>query len=330
MSRTSEGERGYGQEDDQLSDHLSGKWVVIAYNPIAGRRPTRQLAEKLANFLQQEGLKVSVFDNVWQASEIAASIFHSGQLRAFVGVGGDGTIATQVNHTPPGLPLALLPAGTGNVFAKSVGLPTRPESIARALISGKKLTLDAGRANGALFLNMVSCGFDAAVASAVHEIRLANRRGGHIGYRSYIGPILGTLRSYCFPPLEVTVIEPANRTAPAGSPSDPLTFRVRWVFVCNLPRYGWGIRIAPGASAQDGVLDCWMFDRGGFWRGLWYALWVQLGGRHRRLRDCRHVKGRRFLIRSDAPVPCQRDGDPAGHLPVEIEVLPRRATIIVP
>lgn len=374
--------------------HVSGQSVVVAFNPIAGRRPTKSLAEKIAAQLKQAGLKVHIFDNVLKASEVATSLFEDGQIRAFVGVGGDGTLATQVNHTPPKLPLALMPAGTGNVFAKSLGLPNSPAKLVRAILGGKTLCLDAGRANGTLFLNMVSCGFDAAVASAVHQLRLENRRGGHIGYRSYLRPFFSVLRTYRFPTLSITVehgdlqergstaiprhsagqqtsqpqadfLAP-RRTSSAGSttgcdPPDPCSpthpasrgascdegrmlrdwppsegqwaarhFSAKWVFVCNLPRYGWGIPIAPGASAEDGLLDCWMFEHGGFWRGLWYALWIQLGGRHRWLRDCIHVKGRRFFIKAEVPVPCQRDGDPAGCLPMEIEVLPQRVSIIVP
>ena len=340
--------------------------VVIAWNPIAGRRPSRNLAEELTNRLRQEGLKVYLFDDIWEASAAAEDLFSEGKLRAFAAVGGDGTFALQVNLTSLGMPLALLPAGTGNVLAKSIGLPKSPKKLAEAILTGKKTQLDAGEANGKIFVNMISLGFDALVVSKVHEARTQNSKAGHIGYRSYLLPILESCREYCFPELQVEMHRPyvPACSEPSGSDSRPRNpeglrgeggdpsqhsnegfesrtlserngsgqeiFRAKWVFVCNTPRYGWGVRIAPGANPRDGRLDCWMFRRGSIKSGLWYALAVQLGGLHRLLPDCQHLRGTRFYITSEVPVPWQLDGDPAGVSPVEVRVLPCRITLFVP
>jgi diacylglycerol kinase family enzyme len=340
--------------------------VVIVWNPIAGRRPSRKLAEELRNRLLQEGLKVYLFDDIWQASAAAEDLFSEGKLRAFAAVGGDGTFALQVNLTSLGMPLALLPAGTGNVLAKSIGLPKSPKKIAKAILTGKKTQLDAGEANGKIFVNMISLGFDALVVSKVHKVRTQNRKAGNIGYRSYLLPILESCREYCFPELQVEMHRSfaaacsglgvsdsrpkdserfrgeggasgqqsvegfGSGTLSEGTGSGQEVFRAKWVFVCNTPRYGWGVRIAPGANPRDGRLDCWMFRRGSIKSGLWYALAVQLGGLHRLLPGCQHLQGTRFFITSEVPVPWQLDGDPAGVSPVEVKVLPGRITLFVP
>ena len=87
--------------------------------------------------------------------------------------------------------------------------------------------------------------------------------------------------------------------------------------------------MAPWADGSDGALDLCTFDGGSLRNGLRYVTAAQLG-RHRHLADCRLARVTRLRITSDQPVRYQLDGDPGGWLPLEIEVLPRRLTLIVP
>jgi diacylglycerol kinase (ATP) len=103
----------------------------------------------------------------------------------------------------------------------------------------------------------------------------------------------------------------------------------RWAFVFNLPIYGWGLRMAPAADPADGALDVCAFRGGSFWSGLKFALAAQVG-LHERLADCVTRRVRRVRITSDRPVAYQLDGDPGGSLPLEIETVPARMTLVVP
>jgi diacylglycerol kinase family enzyme len=105
--------------------------------------------------------------------------------------------------------------------------------------------------------------------------------------------------------------------------------KARWAFVVNLPGYAGGLNTVPTALGNDGLLDVCTFKHGFFWHGLRYAASVAVG-MHQKLSDCLCWQARRLRIESDAEVPYQLDGDPGGLLPVEIEVLPRRLTLIVP
>ena len=100
------------------------------------------------------------------------------------------------------------------------------------------------------------------------------------------------------------------------------------MFVANLPRYAGGLRIVPQACASDGKVDVCTFRRGSLWSGLWYLGWIVLR-RHLRHRDCRTFRVRRVRLESDAEVPYQLDGDPGGHLPLEIDVLPDRLRLLI-
>jgi diacylglycerol kinase family enzyme len=88
--------------------------------------------------------------------------------------------------------------------------------------------------------------------------------------------------------------------------------------------------MAPGANGCDGLLDVSTFRRGRLWHGLRYLAYVSVG-RPERLADCTRRLARRIRIESDQPgVPYQLDGDPGGVLPLDIEVLPERVTLLVP
>jgi diacylglycerol kinase family enzyme len=188
------------------------------------------------------------------------------------------------------------------------------------------LRLDAGRAGGRVFLVMMSCGFDADVVQRVHDRRKRSRRGGHISYWSYAKPILASIRSYGYP--EIRVYCGGSGDGPAEDRLPPLV--VRWAFAFNLPCYGWGLPLAPEAAATDGLLDLCTFRRGSLLNGLRYLVAAQLGGWHGRLSDCRMRRGRWFRIVSDEPVAYQLDGDPGGVLPVDVEVVPNRLTLVAP
>ena len=126
---------------------------------------------------------------------------------------------------------------------------------------------------------------------------------------------------------------PASRPGPAirnlVSPPETISGGVRWLFAFNLPCYGAGLQIAPEADGSDGLLDVCTFRHGGLWHGLYYTAAV-LTGTHRWLTDFAQRRVGRLRVTSDSKVPYQLDGDPGGFLPVEIEVLPKRLTLVVP
>ncbi len=89
------------------------------------------------------------------------------------------------------------------------------------------------------------------------------------------------------------------------------------------------MQIAPEADGSDGLLDVCTFRHGGLWHGLYYTAAV-LAGTHHWLTDFARRRVGRLRVTSDSKVPYQLDGDPGGFLTVEIEVLPKRLTLVVP
>ncbi len=301
----------------------SADHVLVSVNPKAGRRSVSGRVERLVKSLRSAGFQVEAMTDLTEVAAQANDLHRQGRLRALVGAGGDGTAAELTNRTEPGVPISLLAAGTANLLAKHFRLSGRPEKLCQTIATGQLRELDAGRANGRLFLVMIGCGFDAEVVRQVHEQReTCTRRGGHIGYATYFKPVWRSVRSYRYPEIQVHCGDSDNASA------EPLT--AHWAFASNLPRYGWGIPLAPKAEGDDGLLDLCTYRGKSLWRGAKFAAAAQFGGWHQCLRDCRMVKTATARFTSEEAVSYQLDGDPGGVLPVEVEVLPKRLTLLVP
>lgn len=308
---------------------MSSTHVLVAVNPKAGRQSPMIHAETLCGCLQQKGFTAELFTDLGEVIEKANALHSAGTLRALVGVGGDGTAATLVNRTKPGMPITLLAAGTANLLAKHYRLPFRPAKLAEMIERGTLRTVDAGiaRFGGTerLFLVMVSCGFDAHVVNSVHahreeRYRQGHVKGAHISYFSYIKPILNSLFRYKFPTMTVECLDEPN----------PVLLDARWAFVFNINRYGWGLPLAPFAKEDDGRLDHVLFRGGTVFHGVLYTALAQCFSLHRFLPTARWGQCTRYRITSDASIPFQLDGDPGGELPLEIEIVPNRFSFLVP
>jgi diacylglycerol kinase family enzyme len=304
--------------------------VVVSVNPKAGAGSAEDRVAHLVERLRQQGLEVVVLTNLDEVAAESNRRFAEGCLRALIAVGGDGTVAELVNRTVPGLPLSVFPAGNENLLARHFGLGPTPQECCRTVVEGAVVQCDAGRANGRIFLVMVGCGFD---AETVHCLHL--HRTGHVTSASYFNPIMASIRHYDYPELRVYWMKDgiAESSVPCdqepGHPPETSSGGVRWLFAFNLPCYGAGLQIAPEADGSDGLLDVCTFRQGGLWHGLYYTAAV-LTGTHRWLADFARRRVGRLLVTSDSKVPYQLDGDPGGFLPVEIEVLPKRLTLVVP
>ena len=303
--------------------------ILISLNPKAGRASPLRRGEELRDRLKDKGFQVELGTDLQELASRASELHREGLLRALIGVGGDGTAAELVNRTEPGTPITLLPAGTANLLSKHFRWGNTPKALAETISQGHCVTLDAGKANGRLFLVMVGCGFDAFTVAQVHARREENyrqgsKKGAHISYFSYLKPIFKALREYRYPRMKIEAF------SSEGDNIDAAYDDGRWAFIFNLNRYGWGIPLAPYAAGNDGLLDLCMMKGGSVFQGLKYTAFAQCFAMHRFLSDVVLKQAKRFRITSEEPIPYQLDGDPGGMLPVEIEIVEKRLTLIVP
>lgn len=307
-----------GNHEESTRPSRRSPEVLVLVNPTAGPRSAHTRLNRLVELLAAHRYVPQVFTDVERLAAEARRAWESQTLRAVVAAGGDGTLALVVNRVPEGVPIVPFPLGNENLLAKHIAATAKPRQTLQAIDGGFVMRLDAGLANGRLFLLMAGVGFDADVVRRLHE-----RRTGHVRSLSYVKPILASIRHYRYPELRVYSEEAPDPQTPVPSPAP-----ARWAFVFNVPPYAAGLQIVPDADGSDGLLDVCTFQRGSFWNGLRYY-WGVLFGCHRHWADCGTWRTRRLRFESDVEVPYQLDGDPGGVLPLDVEVVPGRVTLFV-
>lgn len=174
--------------------------------------------------------------------------------------GGDGTVtACASGLAGSAVPLAIIPAGTGNLLARNLDLPLDASEALRVALEGTDRQIDVGLANGTPFVAMAGFGLDADMLSSTSES--AKRR---FGYAAYVVSVVRHLRDR---PIRATIIANGNR---------PQRLRTSGIIVGNV---GWlhaGIPLFPDAEPDDGVLDVIVLPPRGWPAWLAFALHVLL------------------------------------------------------
>ena len=280
--------------------------VIILANPYSGARKNRQHVADLADTLRAQGLQPQP---VWQLDELEALSREPGfadDYRCVVAAGGDGTLNRTINYRLS-VPLAVLPLGNENLFARQFGFTTDPVLLAGKIARGRTRSIDLGRAGQRLFSVVVSGGFDGDVAHRLADWRQGESHLRRVGSHSYVLPIATSMCRYSFPTIELE--------------ADGQRFTGALAMVFNVPRYALGLRLCPDALADDGWLDWVVFTKPGRLRLAVYAAAVVLA-QHRRLNDVRYGRARQIWLRSATSVPLEVDGEAAEFTPIEIAVEP--------
>jgi len=291
--------------------------VLIFANPIAGSGRGRTIANKLRARLTARRVDVEIFFD--RISEIDPARVKREPILAAITVGGDGTLRGVAEFLLQTLgpeqipPLVVVPLGTANLMRQHLHLDWNAAEIDRAIDQRRIVHLDAARANGQLFLLIAGVGIDGAIVHALDRIR-----SGPINKLSYLLPAALALKDYTFPAMSV---ELDGKQIFSHAPA--LTF------VGNVPEYGTGFPILPDAQSDDGLLDVCVLPCKNPQKLIEIAL-RSVASEHTQMPGVVCGKGKHVRVHTDAPVPVQLDGDPGGHTPLEIELLPHRLPFIVP
>jgi diacylglycerol kinase (ATP) len=244
---------------------------------------------------------------------------HGESLDLLVVVGGDGSAHQGVQFcAETGVPLAVVPAGTGNDLARTLGAPKDPleatDALVAAIKAGERRKIDLGRiAGGPWFAGVLCAGFDSAVNERANRMRWPS---GPRRYDLAIVAELARLRSG-----KLTVTEDGGRSELVATQ----------IAIGNIPYYGGGIPICPAADPADGLFDITLVARAGR-----LDLIKMLPG----LRTGNHVHNplvttsRAREVRLDGPDGeahgwvAYADGERIGPLPVEVSCVPNALTVV--
>jgi diacylglycerol kinase family enzyme len=177
-----------------------------------------------------------------------------------IAAGGDGTVtACATGLAGSGVPLAIIPAGTGNLLARNLALPMDRQEALRVALEGTDRQIDVGLANGVPFLAMAGLGLDADMLGSTSEA--AKRR---FGYAAYVVSVFRHLRD-----------RPIRAIVTAGQ-DPPEQLRTSGIIVGNVGWLQGGLPLFPGAEPDDGVLDAVVLPPRGWAGWLSFALHVLL------------------------------------------------------
>lgn len=234
----------------------------------------------------------------------------SGDADLVVVGGGDGTLNSAARGLyDTQLPLGILPLGTANDFARTLGIPADPLAAADLIVAGAPRAIDLGEVNGHLFLNVASIGFSADLARALTAE--AKRRFGVLGYGVVAARLLWQSRPF------TAFIEHDGRVE---------TVRTLQVSVGNGRYYGGGLAIAADATADDGALDFYSLEVAHWWHLL--ALLPSLRrGTLGQWKEVRSFRTTSVVVRTSRPRAVNTDGELVTFTPATFGV--RRGAIRV-
>ena len=292
---------------------VDSRRVLVAANPFSGPRRKERLVDGLLDALRAESLEPVA---VWDRAERAVRL-REGGWRCVVVAAGDGTVNDVVNECLD-FPLAVLPLGTENLFARRFGCGLNLGRLARAVSRLQCRAIDVAelvRPSGSRrFVIMATAGSDAEVVRRVAESRGKGTAFGKGGYAVYPLPILKTALTYRWPRIRID--------------ADGLSAEGAHLLVFNINQYALRLNYAPDARDDDGLLDWVLFTKGGAFAAL-AALGSVRRGRHLRRPDVLHGRARRIRIEGGPQLPVQIDGDAAGCAPAEVLLHPRAAQVVV-
>ena len=214
--------------------------------------------------------------------------------------------------------MGLVPAGTGNLLARTVGTPDNVQAAARVALTGDDRAIDVGRiriddAEERVFLVMAGTGFDAAIMETTPEALKVK-----VGPLAYV---ISGLRAMRGRRVRVTL---------TLDDEPPMRRRTRTVVVGNSGTLLGGLVLMPQATIDDGVLDVVSIAPSTF--AGWIAVALRVITKRRRGHErVEHWQARSIVVRTEAPQSCQVDGDPVGDAQeLAIRVDPNALVVRVP
>jgi diacylglycerol kinase (ATP) len=289
--------------------------IAIIINPVAGGRPRPvggrvELARRVAADCG-EAADVFITEQHGHARALTRAARDSG-ARLIVAWGGDGTVNEVATELAFGaVPVAIVPAGSGNGLARELHVPRDPARALVAAIRTPARPMDIGEIGGRLFVNIAGIGFDAHVASRFNEP--ANRGRG---FSTYIAIAVRAMTSYAPARYAITTSD-AHLEALAVL-----------VTVANSAQFGNGARIAPGACVDDGLLDLVIMEERSRVVTMCHLPRLFNGTIHR-MPGCTMRRIAEATITCDAPMTFHVDGEPiAGGHQVAVRVHPGALQVV--
>ena len=251
---------------------------------------------------------------------------HAGEIGTAVGrnydvvftLGGDGTAMEVAGSLAgSGVPIGVLPGGTGNLLARALGIPREVGPAVTALLHGDEQQIDLGVVFGHRFAVAAGVGIDAAMVAETPV--WMKKRLGVLAYT--IMATKAALRAVIFRRFFIARVEVDGEIIERRAAA--VLFANFGAILENRIAFG------PGIVVDDGMLDCCIFSPSHLWDAM-RIMWRVTRRDFRPDRAMLYRKGVRFRIETDPVLPMQADGELLGTTPADITVEPLAARLLVP
>lgn len=287
-------------------------------NPASGGGAAPAAVVPVARWLRDAGAAVDVTYSPGPRAtlDLIAGAVERGDV--VVSVGGDGMLSSVAGEVARlGGTLGIVPAGRGNDFARMLQLPDEPEAVARVLLDGTPCPVDlieATEAGGDVHVvaGSIYAGVDAQTAELVNRVHWMPKK---LQYPAAAVRSLAT-----FTPSRYTVVIDGEQR----------TFDAATVVVANSAYYGKGMKVAPSAAVDDGLLDIVVIEAAGR-MGMIRAFPKVYDGAHVDLEQVHLFRGREIEVSAAPAVAMGGDGEPLsplGRESVRVRVLPGAVTVL--
>jgi YegS/Rv2252/BmrU family lipid kinase len=293
---------------------------LVVVNPVAGQRDTNRVLRLLAGAFSVRRAAFDVVETRGPGDAVQFARDAAGQgYRSVVAVGGDGTVGEVITGlTGTGMPLGIVPKGTGNQVAFNLGIPRSVEAAVDVVVNGVAAPMDLGQVvGGRYFAVAAGTGWDAAIVNlATRELK------DRWGFGAYI---YAALRVGITPPTTRYTIIADGETLEMDA-AVVLTANMGLI-VSNPPALN--MRISPNGTHQDGKLDvCILAPRNAphAARMVWRMNRRRFAGDDRMI----YLQAREVTVLSDPPVFTETDGEPLGETPLRVRSVPAGIHVLVP
>lgn len=297
------------------------KRVIVLINPTAASHQAKCSWEAIVPRFELlfSGYECTVVET--ESREHTIEIAATTPNDLIIAVGGDGTIHDVLqglmrrsrDERPV---LSVVPIGSGNDYARTLGIPSDPGEAIEALSGGRRVSIDVGRCNDSYFLETLSFGVDAAIALRTEKVRLVTKQRGILLYmRSAVSTIIHELKSH-----KIRLVTDTGITLD------------KKLLICAIqigPTYGGGFIVAPKAVTNDGLLNISMGSEMSIPNALYHMILLSCG-KHEKSSKFIPLIAKSITLDLEAEVPAQFDGEKLTGTHFEIECLQTAIDLIVP
>ena len=292
---------------------------IITVNPHGGTKKGPQILKKVKPIFEASGTDLFIIETTFagHAKELANQLGLT-EYDGFIGIGGDGTLHEIINgmlSRPDGnkIPIGIIPGGSGNSYMHDLNL-TDPLKAAKAIIQGNTKFLDTAR------------------VEVNHVVKYANNMIGwglvtDVGKKAEHYRWMGTNRYTILSVMEV--FHHKRRSATLKMDNKKIEDEFTFIIACNSMHVGKGMKMAPKARLDDGLIDLIVIRAGASRTRLLQVLPKLFDGSHINEPEVEYIQTSKFSLIPETDEILNIDGEIMGSTPIKVDMIPKAFEMFV-